>query len=481
MERRKFILSAVTAAATLPAISAMGNGTAEFENIEKETDLNLTQPENYHPPIDTYPADTVNLPARLENMRPGQVRFSAGLNTLCLIPVGKLNGYSDKQSVGFPEAFVDSLIEMTSDKKVVIAPAIWYTPNSNIQDSPSSGAFDISMDAFTLYLEDVMTNIVNLGFKRVQIVILNDHQGKNSPLYACARFVVANQYNNLWKRPEFGKNWYINPELDDATDEHGVIDKRGEIFSRYSVKILNSPISNNDSKSQSAIKPIRLENMTSAQIKDAVNRNLICFVPSGVLETHGNHNPIGVDGIESEGPALLACAKADAIVAPTIWYGPTEMCCGDETVGNTNIDGNNYRNYISGVINGLAAIGFKKIVVIQVHQGPDGPQWVSTDYAIQDYRVNFYKKRSSKTEIPADVTVMSPPFGQYDHAGKNETSWMMYFRPEYTDLSLIRPNDYFYCWQKGGESNKATYEWGEKMAEKTVNGLVEMINQHNLK
>jgi creatinine amidohydrolase len=229
-------------------------------------------------------------------------------------------------------------------------------------------------------------------------------------------------------------------------------------------------------------KPTRLENMTPAQIKDAVKRNLICFVPSGVIETHGNHNPLGVDGIESEGPLLLACAKADAVIAPTIWYGPTGISCGDETVGNTNIDGNIYRNYISGVLCGLAAIGFKTIVVIQVHQGKDGPQWVSTDYAIQDYLVNFYKNNpKGKFGVPANIKIMPPPFGQYDHAGKIETSWMMYYRPKNTDLSLIRPNDYSYCWRVDGESNKATYELGKMMSDKAEDGLVEMINLHNNK
>ena len=443
-----------------------------------QTNATEISTDNYRIDINKFPADSVELPARLENMRPGQVRHAAEHDALCLIPVGNMQSSSADQIIGSGRAVMDSLNAMALSSKAVIAPPIWYTPSGYLLNHAENGTFDISMDAFTLYLEEVMTNIVNLGFKHIQIVVLNNPQGKNSPLNACARFVVANQYNNLWKRPEFGKGWYINPRFDDATGVHGNTDKRGVVFAMYSVVNIYGSSSGEKKESSPSSRPLRLENLTPAQVIDAVKRNLICFVPSGVTETHGNHNPLGCDAIESEGPLLMACAKAEAVIAPTIWYGPTGVTCGDETVGNINIDGNIYRNYISGVINGLAAMGFKKIIVIQVHQGPNGPQWVATDYAVQDYRVRFNNTNTNHkaNEPPADIIVMGPPFGQYDHAGKNETSWMMYLRPDYTDLSMIRPNDFFYCWQKDDESNKASFKWGKSMCDKTVNGLIEMIN-----
>ena len=480
MERRKFVISAMAATASLPVLNALGGNKTTDENINVKPDLLLfDQATDYELDIKNFPEDKVELPAQLENMRPGQVRYAIKQSAPCLIPVGNIQSGSDNESVGWNEAIMDSLNSLHQSKSAVIAPVIWYTPTGYILNSAENGTFDMSMDAFTLYLEEVMINMVNLGFKDIHIVVLNNPQGKNSPLFACARFVVANMYNNLWKRSAYGKCWYINPKFDGITNEHGIIDRR-EVFNIYSVINIERLPKVTKNKGLPGSKPMRLENMTPTQIKDAVKRNLICFVPSGVIETHGNHNPLGVDGIESEGPLLLACAKADAVIAPTIWYGPTGITCGDETVGNTNIDGNIYRNYISGVLNGLTAIGFKTIVVIQVHQGKDGPQWVSTEYAIQDYHINFYKNDSKgKFGLPADIKIMTPPFAQYDHAGKIETSWMMYYRPKNTDLSLIRPNDYSCCWRVNGESIKATYEYGKIMSDKAVDGLVEMINLHN--
>ena len=53
---------------------------------------------------------------------------------------------------------------------------------------------------------------------------------------------------------------------------------------------------------------------------------------------------------------------------------------------------------------------------------------------------------------------------------------MLYLRPENTDLSLLRENDYLFCWYPGDESELATAEWGESMCKKSVAGFVEVIN-----
>jgi creatinine amidohydrolase/Fe(II)-dependent formamide hydrolase-like protein len=421
--------------------------------------------QDYQLDIESFPEDTVELPAQLENMRPGQVRDAVRQDAVCLLPVGNLQAFSEHEVIGLKESIRDSLNKLVAGEKTVIAPPIWYTPSGYLVTGPGNGAFDMSMDAFTNYLDDVVTNLVSLGFERIRVVVLNDLQQQDSPLMACARFVVANKFNNRWKEPGFGKNWWINPDI---------ADKRRAVSGMYSVLSISGS-SEIGEEIKTLTNPFRLENMTPAQVKDAVARNLVCFVPSGVIETHGNHNPIGCDAIEVEGPLLMAGAKADFVIAPTIWYGPTGVSCGDETVGNMNIDGAVYRDYISGVVEGLAAMGFKRIVFIQVHQGQNGPQWVSTKYGIARYYARFHSSVVENGRTPANITVMKPPFGQYDHAGINETSWMMYFRPDHTDLSLIRPGDFPYCWRKGRESNKASYERGRSMAEKTVEGFIELI------
>ena len=48
--------------------------------------------------------------------------------------------------------------------------------------------------------------------------------------------------------------------------------------------------------------------------------------------------------------------------------------------------------------------------------------------------------------------------------------------PRKFQLSLLRENDYRFCWRPGNEARLATAEWGETMCEKTVAGFVRVIN-----
>jgi hypothetical protein len=103
--------------------------------------------------------------------------------------------------------------------------------------------------------------------------------------------------------------------------------------------------------------------------------------------------------------------------------------------------------------------------------------------AIQAYRTALASREefgpgwaAAGRAAPTNVEIISPPHGQYDHAGKNESSWMLYLRPDNSDLGLLRDGDYLFCSNPGYEARLASAEWGEAMCAKTVAGFVEEIN-----
>ena len=53
----------------------------------------------------------------------------------------------------------------------------------------------------------------------------------------------------------------------------------------------------------------------------------VAYIPLGVLEWHGLHNPVGADGLQAEGLAVLCAQKGGGLVFPTLYYGEsrTEM------------------------------------------------------------------------------------------------------------------------------------------------------------
>lgn len=419
--------------------------------------------------------DAAALPARIENMRPGQVRDAVTRGATCLLPVGTIESEGDHVPLGMNHAYEEALAALASELGAVVAPPLWYAPTGYILSGPKEGTFDMPTDAFVRYVEEVMFTLMEVGFRRVEIVPLHNPQGEDGPLYKACKFVTANLSNDLWKDPAMGRNWWIRPDRNTLNGK------------RFGIRDLaqTPPAEGQAKPSKELDLPLRLEWMTPSQLKEAVRRGLPCFLPSGVLENHGNHNPIGCDAIEAQDPVLLAAGQAPAVVAPTIWYGPTGYAVSGPELATTNVDGHVYRKYMEGVLAGLEALGFKHIVIVQVHQGSAGPQWTAMDTAIQKQRCRLHLQygpgwgnRLEPSQIQhASVEIITVPHGQYDHAGKNETSWMLHLRPEYTDMTLIRPGDYFFCWQPDREANKATAEWGHQMTERAVEGLITLIKE----
>ena len=417
-----------------------------------------------------FPKDKIELPARLEAMRVGQVTSAVEQEANCIVPVATLDAADADRALGFDPYEDDALTALAEEQKGVIAPVIWYCPTGYTHVGPESGTFDMQLDAFAGYLENVMTTLYELGFKSVRIAayVDDDDLPRSEPLLAACRFVNANLFNDLWKDPEIGRNWWDRPDRDELN------------WQRYALHELKRP-DQPEFANRSGDFPLRLEQLTPEQLKNSVNKGHPIFIPSAVLENHGNHNPIGCDGYEAQDPLLMAAEEAPAVVAPTIWYGPTCYGVSGPELATTDIDGHRYHHYVKGIITGLAAMGFRDIVFVQVHQGSGGVQYNATAMAIQAYRSSLAATdlgpgwAASGREAPANIEIIHPPHAQYDHAGKNETSWMLHLRPDYTDLSLIRENDYRFCWNPGNESKLATAEWGETMCKKTVPGLAEII------
>ncbi|MDP7248556.1 MAG: creatininase family protein [Planctomycetota bacterium] len=419
-----------------------------------------------------FPQDDVEIPSRLESLRVCQVKNAVARKAGCLVPVAALDACGPDEPLGFDPYQDDALLALAKEHNAIIAPVIWYCPTGYTHGKPENGTFDIQVHSFSSYLENVLTTLYEIGFQSVSMVtyVDDDDPSRSAPLVSACEFVRANLFNDLWKDPEIGINWWDRPDRDELN------------WQRYACYELKRPCQP-DFSLQPGDSPLRLEQLTPDLLRDCVAKGYPLFIPSAVLENHGNQNPIGCDGYEAQDPLLMAAEQAPAVVAPTIWYGPTCYGVSGPELATTDIDGNRYHKFVEGIITGMAAMGWRDVTFVQVHQGLGGAQANATLMAIQAYRASLASRNgfgagwaASGKPAPAKVEMMTPPDGQYDHAGKNETSWMLYLRPDNSDLSLIRENDYRFCWNPGNEARLATAEWGETMCKKTVAGFVEAIN-----
>ncbi len=156
------------------------------------------------------------------------------------------------------------------------------------------------------------------------------------------------------------------------------------------------------------------------------------LLPTGTLEPHGVIN----NGADITAPVAMAraiAADVNAMIAPVIPYGITGSM--DAYPGAFSISEAAYRAYVRDVMLGLVRCGFKTIVVLNGHGGPqtavlnDMAREVGQEKRVRTLVVNWWSYAS-------DVTLAV--FGQDGgHAGWNETAYV-----QAVDRRLVHPERY---------------------------------------
>ena len=165
------------------------------------------------------------------------------------------------------------------------------------------------------------------------------------------------------------------------------------------------------------------------------------LLPTGTVEAHGVIN----NGADNTAPLALARAmapKLNALVAPLVAYGVTGSL--DGYAGTFQIAEAAYRAFLSDVLTGLARNGFRNIIVINGHGGPqtailnDLAEKIGRERRVRIMVTNWWA-------ICSDVTLKV--FGEDGgHAGWNETAFIqaidakLVHAERYTkDLEMPRP------------------------------------------
>jgi creatinine amidohydrolase len=180
----------------------------------------------------------------------------------------------------------------------------------------------------------------------------------------------------------------------------------------------------------------------------------VAYLPLGTLEWHGNHLPLGSDGLQSMGFFLKLASEVGGIVMPMLFVGPDGydtvindkeyygMDCGkifseqctyeiQQLTGSAYwVPDSTFDILMNGIMKQLSRAGFK-IVVAHGH----GP---STNY-IESKEKEFKEKynlvvMSCWGNDTDDLCLMC------DHAGANETSIMLYLHPDLVKMKNL-PSD----------------------------------------
>jgi len=203
------------------------------------------------------------------------------------------------------------------------------------------------------------------------------------------------------------------------------------------------------------VEKVLYEELTPAEFRHRIAAAPIAYLPLGTIEWHGEHLPLGSDGLQSRGFFVELAQEVGGVVCPMLFLGPDREAVidgkeyyGMDIAGDTRPDRNYPTQQLAGsayrvsdetfylmldaTMKQLSRAGFK-IVVAHGH----GPSTI----VFRDHHDEWKNKYGLETfncwGSPYDAQGLGI---QVDHAAMNETSLVMALRPDLVQMERL-PKD----------------------------------------
>jgi arylsulfatase A-like enzyme/creatinine amidohydrolase/Fe(II)-dependent formamide hydrolase-like protein len=201
------------------------------------------------------------------------------------------------------------------------------------------------------------------------------------------------------------------------------------------------------------------------QIREASEKLPVAYLGMGILEWHGEHNAVGLDGVKADGIAIRFAKKFGGVVVPPLFWGDyrREICelvfhpeyipsiqmdhthpiCEKIGYDKSKLEENAHRNEEEGewqlwirlathIFFELESFGYRCIVPIPGHY----PLFTPLDQAIAQYKI-----KGGKSDIFIIKDTMYNESGKAgDHAAQFETSLMMAMYPDLVEMDRLDPD-----------------------------------------
>ena len=236
--------------------------------------------------------------------------------------------------------------------------------------------------------------------------------------------------------------------------------------------------------------------LTPQEFREKIKDCPIAYLPLGTLEWHGEHLPLGADGLQSQGFFIELAKKTGGIVLPMLFMGPdgrTERESGDlygmdpwtgerETGRKirepAQLDGSAYWlpdesfiDLINCIFAQLKRAGFK-IVVAHGH----GPSTAQVAKREQEWREKYGLAVINCWGSEYDAEGMGV---QVDHAGSNETSLTMALRPDLMQIERLSEDPAEWPVAVSGKDPRyhASKEKGEKIIAMNLERMAKILGE----
>lgn len=223
---------------------------------------------------------------------------------------------------------------------------------------------------------------------------------------------------------------------------------------------------------------VKYSDLLPWEFRERLAAKPVAYLPLGTLEWHGEHLPLGGDAIQSEGLMVECARRFGGIVLPPIHLGPDRawdrgegevlqgMDYADSTDPQRPLAGSCYwvsdgffGVLVDAILAQIKRAGFK--VVFADGHGPSRRAWRE---AMAEREQRFGLKLIGVTDAIAKEWK-----SQMDHAGRNETSLVMHYRPELVDLGRLSEDREVWPQGVGGEDPRdASGDYGRACMQRSV-------------
>ena len=158
--------------------------------------------------------------------------------------------------------------------------------------------------------------------------------------------------------------------------------------------------------------------MRPGQLEAAGRRFPVVYVPFGLIEWHGRHLPLGNDALKAHGILVKCAEKFGGVVYPPVYF-------------HVEFDQEHLVPVVSELFQRLKKTGFRVIIGVSGHNMPQ--QIAMINNALEPVTADGSVAGVGLWEVSLSACDESST----DHAAKWETSNMMFFYPDFVDMSEL--------------------------------------------
>jgi creatinine amidohydrolase len=170
-------------------------------------------------------------------------------------------------------------------------------------------------------------------------------------------------------------------------------------------------------------KALVLQEMSWVDVKEYLKTNDMAIIPLGSTEQHGPHLPLGTDDYEAMGISKLISEKTGVVIVPVLLVGYSIYHSGFP--GTLSLKPETMEAVLFETVEVLIKHGFRRFMFLNYHGGNN----ITHDSVIR--RIN-HTTIGIAVGIGIGDSIQKPEDEEFFdwHAGKGETSIMLYLKPE---------------------------------------------------